>query len=234
MKRALSTIMLLCAAASCSNAGEEQNSAFPKADRPVAPIVSSRWSDEDARDKANESDQIMDLAGIAPGMTVADIGAGEGYYTVRLANRVGKTGRVVAQDILPEVRDALALRVQREKLENVTVKLGTPGDPKLPTNFDRIMLVHMYHEVSVPYEFLWNLRPALKKGGRLIVVDADRPTTDHGTPPILLQCELAAVGYKMVQFSKADFAGGYIAAFEAVGERPEPAKIKPCAANKAQ
>ncbi len=222
--------LILCTA-SCSNGADGQSNPFPKADRPVAPIVSSRWSDEDARDKANESDQIMDLAGISPRMTVADIGAGEGYYTIRLANRVGKEGRVVAQDILPEVRDALALRVAREKLDNVSVKLGTPGDSKLPANsFDRIMLVHMYHEVSVPYEFLWNLHPALKKGGRLIVVDADRATTDHGTPPILLQCELAAVGYKMVQFSKADFAGGYIAAFEATGTRPDPAKIKPCTA----
>src|SRR3546814_7970466 len=80
----------------------------------------------------------MDKAGIAPGMTVADIGAGQGYYTVRLANRVGAEGRVLAEDIVPQVRDALAERVARERLDNVSVRLGEPADPKLPPNsFDR-------------------------------------------------------------------------------------------------
>src|SRR3546814_16689157 len=85
-------------------------------------------------------------------MTVADIGAGEGYYTVRLARRVGPRGRVLAQDILPEVRDSLALRVARQNLENVSVKLGSADDPMLPEHsFDRIFMVHMYHEISEPY-----------------------------------------------------------------------------------
>jgi protein-L-isoaspartate O-methyltransferase len=202
---------------------------FPKAERPVAPIVSSRWSDEETRDRLNEADKIMDLAGIAPGMTVADIGAGEGYYTVRLSVRVGKKGRVLAQDIIPSVRDALAERIERETMHNVSVKLGEPANPKLPAHsFDRILLVHMYHEIRDPYEFLWNLRPALVKGGQLIVVDDDRMTQEHGTPSQLLQCELAAVGYRLVSFQRAAFAGGYFAAFEAAGQRPAPNQIIPC------
>lgn len=202
---------------------------FPVADRPVAPIVSSRWSDEGARDKASESGRVMDMAGIAPGMTVADIGAGEGYYTIRLSNRVGAKGRVLAQDIQPKVISALAARVEREKLGNVSVKLGAPADPKLPSaSFDRVMLVHMYHEIREPYAFLWNLRPSLRPGGRVIVVDADRPTKDHGTPPMLLQCEFAAIGYKLVEQREATFAGGYMAAFEPAGARPEPGNIRPC------
>ena len=72
---------------------------FPAADRPVADVVSSRWSSEDARDRLREADQVMNRAKIKPGMTVADIGAGEGYYTVRLAQRVGKEGRVLAEDL---------------------------------------------------------------------------------------------------------------------------------------
>ena len=84
---------------------------FPRADRPVAHIESTRWSDEESRDRVNEAEDVMDRAGIKPGMTVADIGAGEGYYTIRLARRVGSEGRVLAQDILPEVRDSLAMRV---------------------------------------------------------------------------------------------------------------------------
>ncbi len=202
---------------------------FPAADRPVAPIVSSRWSSEEARDRVDEADKIMDAVGIVPGMTVADIGAGEGYYTIRLSARVGKDGRVLAQDIVPEVRDALAERATRERLDNVSVKLGKPADPMLPANsFDRVMMVHMYHEIASPYEFLWNLYPALRKGGRVIVVDADRATSKHGTPPLLLQCELEAVGYRMVEFRQAAFAGGYFAAFEPTAKRPDPGAIKVC------
>lgn len=215
------------ALASCSEATPAPT--FPEADRPVAPITSSRWSTEEARDRVNESGTVMNAAGIKPGMTVADIGAGEGYYTVRLAERVGAKGRVVAQDIVPAVRDALADRVIRYQLDNVSVKLGGPADPMLPENsFDRIFMVHMYHEIAQPYEFLWRLRPSLKPGGRVIVVDADRPTQNHGTPPALLQCEFAAVGYVRVENVALPAVGGYIAQFEARGPRPEPQSIRPC------
>jgi ubiquinone/menaquinone biosynthesis C-methylase UbiE len=205
---------------------------FPEADRPVANIISSRWSTEEARDRLNEAAEVMDKAGIEPGMTVADIGAGQGYYTVRLATRVGPKGRVLAEDIMPEVRDALAQRVARERLDNVSVRLGEPADPKLPAaSFDRVLMVHMYHEIQEPYEFLWHLRPSLKPDGRVIVVDANRPTQDHGTPPALLKCEFAAVGYTLVEMQEMPSAGGYLAAFTTEGPRPEPADIKPCRLN---
>ncbi|MES2290732.1 MAG: methyltransferase domain-containing protein [Pseudomonadota bacterium] len=203
--------------------------AFPAAARPVAGIVSSRWSDEDSRDSAGEGNEVMARAGVKPGMTVADIGAGEGYYTIRLAARVGAKGRVLAQDIVPSVRNALAERVNRERLDNVSVKLGTADNPGLPENsFDRVFLVHMYHEIQSPFAFLWNLRPSTKAGGRVIVVDANRPTDQHGTPPALLKCEFAAVGYRQVDFQMMPSAGGYLAAFEPAGPRPDPAAIKPC------
>ncbi len=202
---------------------------FPAADRPVARIVSPRWSNEEARDRLNEAGEVMDKAGIAPGMTVADIGAGEGYYTIRLAQRVGKTGRVLAEDIVASVRDTLADRVARQRLDNVSVRLGEPADPKLPAaSFDRVIMVHMYHEIEQPYEFLWRLRPSLKPDGLVIVVDANRPTQDHGTPPALLKCEFAAVGYSQVSTSVMPSAGGYLATFRAAGPRPEPTAIKPC------
>lgn len=230
--RPFAPLLLAFAGAACNDgtaARQTEPTKFPAAARPVASIVSARWSDEDSRDKAGESIEVMDRAGVSRGMTVADIGAGEGYYTVRLAARVGRDGRVLAQDIIPEVRDKLAERVEREKLEPVTVKLGKPDDPGLPVNsFDRIFMIHMYHEIESPYAFLWNLRPATRKGGRVIVVDADRPTNQHGTPPKLLQCEFAAVGYKLVDYQIMPSAGGYLAAFEAAGPRPEPKTIKPC------
>jgi ubiquinone/menaquinone biosynthesis C-methylase UbiE len=171
----------------------------------------------------------MDVAGTNPGMTVADIGAGEGYYTLKLAARVGKSGRVLAQDVIPEVRNRLANRVTRENLDNVSVKLGAFADPKLPANsFDRIFMVHMYHEIGEPYEFLWRLRPALRVGGRVILVDANRTTDKHGTPPALLDCELEAVGYRRVDYRDMPEAGGYLAAYEASGNRPQPNRIQPC------
>ena len=207
----------------------EQELHFPAADRPVATIVSARWSTEEARDRLNEADAVMDLAQIKPGTTVADIGAGEGYYTIRLSARVGKRGRVLAQDIIPEVRDALAQRVSRERLDNVSVKLGEPEDPKLPDNsFDRILMVHMYHEVEDPYEFLWRMRPSLRPDGLVVVVDADRETQNHGTPPELLECEFAAVGYKLVTKRDMPSAGGYLAMFKAEGPRPAPEAIRAC------
>lgn len=223
-------VLAACRSSAVSNIqGEDPAGPFPAADRPVASIVSPRWSTEEARDRLNEAGAVMDLSGMHPGMTVADIGAGEGYYTIRLAQRVGLHGRVLAEDIVPAVRDSLAERVSRDHLENVSVRLGLPADPRLPpASFDRVFMIHMYHEIEQPYEFLWRLRPSLKPDGLVIVVDAKRPTEAHGTPPALLQCEFRAVGYRLVAMRDMPAAGGYFAAFQASGDRPEPSAIRPC------
>ena len=208
---------------------EPKEPVFPAADRPVASIVSARWSNEEARDRLNEAGEVMNKGDIRKGMTVADIGAGEGYYTIRMAARVGKEGRVLAEDIVASVRDTLAERVAREDLANVSVKLGEPNDPKLPeASFDRVLMVHMYHEIEQPYEFLWRLRPSLKPDGLVVVVDANRRTQDHGTPPALLKCEFAAVGYTQVDMDDMPSAGGYLATFKATGPRPKPEAIRAC------
>jgi ubiquinone/menaquinone biosynthesis C-methylase UbiE len=225
--------LLILLSAGCHKApktdADVPSKAFPAAARPVAPIVSPRFSTEEARDRVQEATRVMRDAGVKPGMTVADIGAGEGYYTVRLAARVGEDGRVVAQDIVPAVRDKLADRVTREQLDNVSVKLGKPADPMLPANsFDRVFMMHMYHEIESPYEFLWRLRPSLLPNGQVVVVDADRPVLRHGTPPALLDCEFKAVGYRLVERKPMPEVDGYIAIFEAAGARPAPKDIVPC------
>jgi ubiquinone/menaquinone biosynthesis C-methylase UbiE len=226
--------MLVLALAGCGERGRARREPvardiFPAPARPVAGIVSDRWSTEEDRDRVAEARAVMDAAGIARDMTVADIGAGEGYYTVRLSARVGKDGRVLAEDIVPAYRDALAERASRERLDNVSVRLGLPADPKLPAgSFDRVLMVHMYHEIADPYAFLWHLRPALKPGGRVIVVDAYRATSRHGTPPALLACDFAAVGYVRVAQVAMPSAGGYLSAFEAKDDRPAPGAIRPC------
>lgn len=204
---------------------------FPAAGRDSAPIVGDSFSTEDARDRVGEAEAVIAFAGVALGMSVADIGAGEGYYTVRLSRVVGPRGRVLAEDIVPAVRDRLALRVQRENLDNVFVRLGLPEDPKLPAGgFDRIFLVHVYHEVERPYEFLWHLRQGLKPEGLVVVVDADRPIKRHGTPPMLLDCEFASVGLERVREAPLEASDAYIALFRAARALPEPSAIRPCEA----
>ena len=227
--RALAALLMLTALGACRQAPAEPR--FPMADREVAPIVSDSFSTEDVRDRLGEAEQVIRLAGVASGMSVADIGAGEGYYTVRLAPVVGRRGRVLAEDIVPEVEQRLVQRVHRENLDNVAVKLGTPDDPKLPPrSFDRIFLVHVYHEVESPYAFLWNMREGLKPDGEVIVVDADRPPMRHGIPPRLLQCELAAVGLKLTRLEPIAGGEAYFAAFRIAGPRPDPSRIRPCKA----
>jgi len=202
---------------------------FPKAHRDVSPIVGDTFSTENVRDRMGEAEQVMELAGIKPGMWVADIGAGQGYYTVRLAPAVGPRGRVLAEDIVEDTTVGLAQRVQRERLDNVAVRLGKADDPMLPAHsFDRIFLVHMYHEVQSPYAFLWNLREGLKPSGEVIVVDSDRPTKRHGISPNLLTCEFAALGMERTRIAMLAGKESYFAAFRAVRPRPEPAKIRAC------
>jgi len=203
--------------------------AFPKADRPVSSPAGDSFSTEKARDDVREAQTVMDLAMIQPGMTVADIGSGAGYYTVRLAERVGKKGRVLAEDIDRDALARLGSRVENDHLGNVSIEHGTEDDPKLPEgSFDRIFMVHMYHEVSEPYAFLWHLRPALKPGGAAIVVETDRPTDQHGIPPKQLFCEFDHVGFRLAEFIRKPELGSYYARFEPVGKRPEPSAIQPC------
>jgi SAM-dependent methyltransferase len=204
--------------------------AFPRFERPVADIVSPRRSTEAKRDANDEAQQLARLMGLKPGMVVGDIGAGAGYHAVRLSRVVGPSGTVVAQDVRRDYLTDLAKRLQRLKLTNVRVALGEPHDPRLPAaSLDAAVLVHMYHEIAEPYAFLYNLASALKPGARVGIVDLDRPTQQHGTPPELLRCELAAVGYR--ELSLHTLTGddaGYLAIFEPPLERPQPSAIVPC------
>jgi ubiquinone/menaquinone biosynthesis C-methylase UbiE len=202
---------------------------FPRPDRTILQGEDDTFPDEDTREERSEAQEVMDLADIASGMTVADIGAGEGYYTVRLATRVGEAGRVLAQDIDREALQRLGRRVERERLENISIKLGEADDPQLPVDsFDRIFLVHVYSEVTEPYAFLWRMWPSLVQGGQIIVVEYDRPAGKHGIPPKLLFCEFDAVGYKLVEFVERPDLNSYFVRFERGGDRPKPEQIDPC------
>jgi len=203
--------------------------AFPAADRPEPEIIADRFSNEIVRDSRGEATTVMDLANIRAGMTIADLGAGEGYYTVRLAERVGEDGRVLAQDIDRAVLERLGERVEREELSNISIKLGRADDPQLPVDsFDRIFLVHVYHEVTEPYAFLYRMWPALGEAGEVIVVEADRPTHQQGIPPALLFCEFEAVGYNLLEFTEQPDIKGYFARFNRGDTRREPDQIERC------
>jgi len=208
-------------------------SAFPKPDRPVADIVSPIWHDEKQRDDAGEPRQLVRLLGINSGMTIADIGAGSGYYVVRLSPIVGPHGRIIAEDVVPEYLQDLSSRVHGLGLQNVTISLGEPHDPRLPAgSLDIAILVHMYHEITQPYALLYNLVPALKPGARVGIVDAYGPTSEHGTPPSLLRCEFTAVGYREVSLDRLTGSDAYLAIFEppTIASRTRPETIVTCKA----
>jgi len=236
LKRTLALILPLALLGACKGQVivDDDNPRFPAPDRAVSELGSNQFSTEDQRDSRGEAKTVMDLAEIEPGMTVADIGAGNGYYTVRLAERVGETGRVLAQDIDSDALGRLGRRIERQRLENVSIRLGELADPKLPEDsFDRIFMVHMYHEIEQPYEFLWRMWPALREGGQVVVVDIDRPTDQHGIDPLLLSCEFEAAGYELVSFKDAPELAGYYAQFKAAATRPAPGEIQPCRGDRA-
>jgi ubiquinone/menaquinone biosynthesis C-methylase UbiE len=172
----------------------------------------------------------MNRVGIRPGMRVADIGAGDGYYTVRLARRLGGTGTIYAEDVKAEYLARLESRLTREGISGVTLILGEAGDPKLPpAAIDVAILAHMYHEIENPYEFLYRLRPSLAPYARIAIIDLDKATQHHGTPPALLRCELAAIGYRQVDFVVLAPADAYLAVFVPPEHLPPVETIRPCA-----
>lgn len=201
---------------------------FPAASRRFSRIVAPRWTDETARDATSEAETVIDALPLKPGMWVADIGAGDGYYVTRMSPRVGPTGRVYGQDIIPEYLNLLADRVRAAGLENVVVVRGDPADPRLPRDsIDAAIMIHMYHEITEPYAQLWNLARSLKPGAHLAILDTTFPTDQHGTPPWLLDCELGVVGYQKVR-SMSTGADEYLTIFRAPARDslPSPSEIR--------
>jgi SAM-dependent methyltransferase len=147
----------------------------PLSGRVFAPVMSyqgAEWLDREERDIEEDPDSALAALGPLQGLVVADIGAGSGYMTVRLAQRVGAAGRVYATDIQPEMITLLRQRIAKEKITNVTPVLGSFDDPKLPESaLDLALLVDVYHEFSEPQKMLRGLRNALKPGGRLVLLE---------------------------------------------------------------
>ena len=156
--------------------------------------------DSPGREQKLQINRVMDILGIAPGKGVADIGAGSGWFTVRAARRVGPTGTVYAVDINPEAIRYIDRRVHNENLPNVRTILSNSDDPMLPKEaVDAVLLLKTYHEVADPIAFLEHLRPALKPGARLGIIDRNGNGTDHGVSDQIVIKEAAQAGYRLLK-----------------------------------
>ena len=163
--------------------------------------------DSPGRDERLQINRVMDILGITQGKTVADIGAGSGWFTVRAARRVGEGGVVYAVDINPESIRYVDDRARREKLSNVKTILGKADDPLLPARaVDAVLLLKTYHEVAQPVALLRNLRMALRAGAKVGIIDRNGNGENHGVSRDVVLHEATQAGYRLLE--QYDFVKG--------------------------
>lgn len=172
-------------------------------------LAQSRTAEEGRREQWQKVDEIFAVMGIRPGATVADVGAGDGFFTSRLARAVGSNGRVFAVDIDDAALERLRRRLQEDGIQNVTVVKGTPDDPKLPEHvLDAALIVNAYHEMQQHQAILSKLRRALKPEGRLVIVEPVRDSRrgrpradqarDHEIDPEFVLHDARTAGFRIV------------------------------------
>jgi predicted methyltransferase len=158
---------------SCSAAAQPLR--HPVSGRLIAPVMGAAgaaWLDRSEREIEERPSLAVKLLRIEPGQTVADIGAGSGYYTELLSKAAGPTGKVYATELQPEMLRLLEQRIRRKRLANVETILSTETDPRLPaSSIDLALLVDVYHELAQPQAMLQGIRRALKPGGRLVLIE---------------------------------------------------------------
>jgi len=158
------------------------------------------------RDQWQRPDQIMDALGIAEASVVADVGAGSGWFTIRLARRVGPNGRVYAQDVQVDALSSTRRRIRREGLTNVRAQLGLGSDPRLPADmFDAVLIVDAYHEIEDRVTLLSHVAQAVKRHGRIGVVDfkvgggGPGPPVNERVSPEVVQQDAARAGLRVLK-----------------------------------
>jgi predicted methyltransferase len=187
--------------------------AIPQAEQPQRPSSTPYTGDlsifeKPGRDKRLQIQRVMDLLGIKAGSSVADIGAGSGWFSVRAAARVGASGVVYAEDINPDAVKYVEQRIHKEKVSNVKTVLGSPDDPKLPpVSIDAVLLLKVYHEVAHPLVLMENLKPSLRSGAKIGIIDRNGSGTNHGLNSDVVKREMAGAGFQLLSsydFTKAD------------------------------
>jgi ubiquinone/menaquinone biosynthesis C-methylase UbiE len=179
------------------------------------PILSWAQVADDSREKTEKVSDILSALQAEPGKRIADVGAGEGFYSLRIAQAVGPTGRVTAVDVSEKHLEKLRARIQQDKVSNVDVVVGAVDDPRLPQGtFDAVLIYNAYHEMTTPEPILKAIFMALKPGGRLVMSeplhDNVRSATraeqvkDHEIGPNFVQQELQAAGFEVIE-QRPDF-----------------------------
>jgi len=181
----------------------------PLTGRKIAPTMSADgadWLERGERESEEHPNQALDALHLQPGMVVADVGAGTGFMSLKMARRVGPSGKVYAEDIQPEMLRLLRQNASKAKVANVETVLGTQTDPKLPAGqLDLILLVDVYHEFSQPQQMLRKMREALKPDGRLVLLEyrKEDPSVpikpEHKMSVQEVKTELEAEGFRMDQ-----------------------------------
>jgi ubiquinone/menaquinone biosynthesis C-methylase UbiE len=181
----------------------------PLTGRRIAPTMGvggADWLERSERESEERPDDALDALNIKPGMVVADVGAGVGYITTRLAKRVGPTGKVYATDIQPEMLTRLRERLDHEHITNVEPVLSSQADPKLPAGrIDLILMIDVYHELTQPQRMLQKMKEALKPDGRLVLIEyrKEDPTIpirpEHKMSVAEVKTEVEAEGYRLAQ-----------------------------------
>ena len=161
------------------------------------------WFYRPERTESEKPEELLDLLGLQEGDVVADIGAGPGYFSLRAAERVGRTGRVLAVDVQPEMIDGLRMMMKRFGHENIVPILGTVDDPKLPADgVDHALIVIAYHEFSHPVEMMRHVRKALKRDGQMLVIEYKAESLTSRVDPLHRMSEaeimkgISALGFR--------------------------------------
>ena len=175
--------LALSAEAQSARAEQRRHPVSGRVFAPVMGVQGAGWLERSEREQEEAPSKAIEALDLKPGMVIADIGAGSGYYTSRMAKKVAPAGRVYATDIQPGMIAILERRIKAENLTNVTPVLGAMDDPSLPTqSIDLAIMVDVYHELQQPQLFLQRLKAAFKPGGRLVLLEFRK---EDPTVPIL-------------------------------------------------
>ena len=217
MKAALFALLLVCGLAVQAGTGRYDFRAAHDPDgigkfylgREIAHVMGPGgilWLERTERETEEKPQLVIDALEIRPGQTIADLGAGSGYYSFRIAPLVGPTGKVLAIDIEPRMLDVIARRASRERVSNITTVHSSERDPNLaPHSVDLLFMVDVYHELEYPYEVLTKVREALKPGGRVALIEYRGEDAEVRIKPVhkmseqQVRRELQAAGFKHVK-----------------------------------